>query len=120
MREEERNILRFLWFRANDLTKEVIEYRVKVHVFGNGPSPAVTIYCLRQSEADINPDVCLFVEWDFMSMMALNHWQQLRLPSVCSKEYNTMQCSLGLNWDLKKDTFTFKVTNEEKPFTLFV
>lgn len=28
-----------------------------------------------------------------------------------------MQCSLGLNWDLKSDTFTFKVSTEEKPFT---
>ena len=28
-----------------------------------------------------------------------------------------MQHSLGLNWDLKTDTFTFRVENEGKPFT---
>ncbi|MGH0125412.1 UNVERIFIED_CONTAM: hypothetical protein FKN15_068962 [Acipenser sinensis] len=28
-----------------------------------------------------------------------------------------MQRSLGLNWDLKTDTFTFRVSDDEKPFT---
>lgn len=28
-----------------------------------------------------------------------------------------MQRSLGLNWDLMSDTFTFKISDEEKPFT---
>lgn len=28
-----------------------------------------------------------------------------------------MQRSLGLNWDLMSDTFTFKLGDEEKPFT---
>lgn len=44
-----RNYLRFLWHKDNDITKEVIEYRMRVHVFGNGPSPAVAIYGLRRA-----------------------------------------------------------------------
>ena len=47
--EEHRNYLRFLWHQDNDVTKKVIEYRMKVHVFGNSPSPAVAIYGLRRA-----------------------------------------------------------------------
>nr|XP_055029189.1 uncharacterized protein LOC129418268 [Misgurnus anguillicaudatus] len=49
VREDHRNFLRFLWFKDNDVTKEIIEYRMKVHVFGNRPSPSVAIYGLRKA-----------------------------------------------------------------------
>ena len=39
VREDHRNFLRFLWHRNNDLDDDVIEYRMRVHVFGNSPSP---------------------------------------------------------------------------------
>lgn len=48
VREDHRNFLRFLWFKDNDTTKEVVEYRMRVYVFGNRPSPAVAIYGLRK------------------------------------------------------------------------
>lgn len=47
MREDHRDYLRFLWHRDNSLNKDIVEYRIKVHLFGNSPSPAVAIYCLR-------------------------------------------------------------------------
>ncbi|XP_039534522.1 uncharacterized protein LOC120483523 [Pimephales promelas] len=47
--EDHRNFLRFLWHKDNDVNKEIVEYRMKVHVFGNGPSPAVAIYGLRRA-----------------------------------------------------------------------
>ncbi|XP_014824793.1 PREDICTED: uncharacterized protein LOC106904820 [Poecilia mexicana] len=47
--EDHRNFLRFLWHKDNDVNKEVVEYRMKVHVFGNKPSPAVAIYGLRRA-----------------------------------------------------------------------
>lgn len=69
VREEDRNFLRFLWFRDNDLSKDVVDYRMTVHVFGNSPSPAVAIYGLHQSvqvsEFHIDPDVKHFVMRDF-------------------------------------------------------
>ncbi|KAL1280079.1 hypothetical protein QQF64_014679 [Cirrhinus molitorella] len=49
VREDHRNFLRFLWHKDNDVNKEIIEYRMKVHVFGNWPSPAVAIYGLRRA-----------------------------------------------------------------------
>lgn len=47
--ERHRNYLRFLWFKNNDVASEVVDYRMKVHVFGNSPSPAVAIYGLRRT-----------------------------------------------------------------------
>ncbi|KAI3374200.1 hypothetical protein L3Q82_006054 [Scortum barcoo] len=49
VREDNRDFLRFLWFKENDPNQEIVEYRMKVHVFGNSPSPAVAIYGLRRA-----------------------------------------------------------------------
>ncbi|XP_057705305.1 uncharacterized protein LOC130923571 [Corythoichthys intestinalis] len=69
VREKDRNYLRFLWFRDNDLSKDIVEYRMTVHVFGNSPSPAVAIHGLHQSvlqcEPECDPDVMQFVTRDF-------------------------------------------------------
>ena len=35
--EDNRNFLRFLWFKDNDTTKEAVEYGMNVHIFGNHP-----------------------------------------------------------------------------------
>ena len=66
VKEDHRNFLRFLWHKNNILTKEVAEYRMRVHVFGNSPSPAVAIYGLRQAaqegEEEYGSDTRRFVE----------------------------------------------------------
>ncbi|XP_056093862.1 uncharacterized protein LOC130072671 [Rhinichthys klamathensis goyatoka] len=49
VQEDHRDFLRFLWFKDNDPNKHITEYRMKVHVFGNSPSPAVAIYGLRRA-----------------------------------------------------------------------
>ncbi len=49
VKAEDRNFLRFLWYEYNDPEKSIIEYRMKIHIFGNSPSPAVAIYGLRQA-----------------------------------------------------------------------
>ena len=41
--------LRFSWHRENDFKNELVEYRMKVQVFGNRPSPAVAIYGLHRT-----------------------------------------------------------------------
>ena len=47
-----RNFLRFLWFEDNTPGKPITEYRMNVHLFGNGPSPAVATFGLRRTAAD--------------------------------------------------------------------
>ena len=49
---EHQSFLRFLWFKGNDPSKEVIEYKMTVHLFGNGPSPAIATFGLRKTADD--------------------------------------------------------------------
>ena len=49
VREDHRNYLRFVWHKDNDPNKEITDFRMKVHVFGNSPSPAIAIYGLRRT-----------------------------------------------------------------------
>ena len=52
---------------ATSPDKELIDYRMRVHVFGNSPSPAVATYGLRkcvEKELD-SSEVKMFVEHDF-------------------------------------------------------
>ncbi len=66
--DDHRNFLRFLWHKDNNVNKEV-EYRMKVHVFGNWPSPAVAIYGLRRAikegAQEHGADTVKFVERHF-------------------------------------------------------
>lgn len=69
VREDHRDFLRFLWFENNDMSKEIVEYRMKVHVFGNSPSPAVATYGLRRTARQglllYGEEAAKFVERDF-------------------------------------------------------
>lgn len=48
-REDHRDYLCFLWYKDNNLNNNITEYRMKVHIFGNSPSPSVAIYGLRRT-----------------------------------------------------------------------
>ncbi|KAI3375807.1 hypothetical protein L3Q82_004089 [Scortum barcoo] len=55
-------------YNDNDLSKDIVDYHMRVHVFGNSPSPAVAIHGLHQSvqdpELNADPDVKSFVMCD--------------------------------------------------------
>ncbi|XP_062602313.1 uncharacterized protein LOC134264026, partial [Saccostrea cucullata] len=64
--KDHQNYLRFLWYKNNYPSNELIEYRMTVHVFGNTPSPSVATYGLRQSVADHpDPDIRELVHRSF-------------------------------------------------------
>lgn len=63
--EEDRDFLRFFWYKNNDSDEELIEYRMKVHVFGNTPSPAVATYGLRKTVENEDSDVRNYVMKNF-------------------------------------------------------
>lgn len=165
--EQHRNFLRFLWFRDNDPTKDLVEYRMRVHIFGNSPSPAVATIGLRKSASSHGEDVascdeaCDFVKNNFYvddglisfsgEEAAVNLMKQtqsrlkqegnLNLPKISSNKVEVLasfpqedlvndlgemdfrsgtvkvQRSLGLSWDVKSDTFLYRVSDEEKPCT---
>ena len=45
--EQDQDYMRFFWFEGNDPNKHLVQYRAKVHIFGNVCSPAIAIYALR-------------------------------------------------------------------------
>lgn len=63
--ERQRNFLRFFWYADDDPTKQLIEYRIQVQVFGNSPSPTIATYGLRKSVEHCDSDVREFVTTDF-------------------------------------------------------
>lgn len=69
VREDCRDVLRFVWHKDNNPQNELVDYRMRVHVFGNSPSPAVATYCLRraaqQGEGKYGSDVRQFIDRDF-------------------------------------------------------
>ena len=66
VRRDHHNILRFFWFRDNNLNLDFIEYKMTVHVFGNTVlSPAVSTYGLHKSVEQTDQDICDFVNHNF-------------------------------------------------------
>jgi hypothetical protein len=55
-----------MWYEDNNLQKELFDYRMCVHVFGNSPSPAVATYGLQRTpqnaETKFGYDIRNFVE----------------------------------------------------------
>ncbi|XP_062614568.1 uncharacterized protein LOC134276324 [Saccostrea cucullata] len=163
--ERHRNFLRFFWYKDNDINNQLIEFRMRVHVFGNSPSPAVAVYCLRKAacanEDTFGPDVTDFVCLNFYvddglislptadkaidllerTQAAPKAGGNLRLHKVASNDKHVMDAfppedrakdfsdidlsvdelptlrSLGLNWELKSDSFTYRLSVGERPFS---
>ncbi|XP_068213687.1 uncharacterized protein [Palaemon carinicauda] len=69
LRKDHRNYLRFLWHKDNDIDNGLVEYRMRVHVFGNSTSPAVATLGLRKtaqaSGKDFGNRVTQFVSRNF-------------------------------------------------------
>ena len=67
--EEHRDLLRFLWWLDEHPTKEVIDYRMKVHLFGASISPGCANFGLRRAADDgeegFGTDAAAFIRKDF-------------------------------------------------------
>ena len=62
---QDRNLLRFLWWKDCDLEKDPREYRMKTHLFGATSSPACAMFALRAA-ADCHRDDAEKEAADFM------------------------------------------------------
>ena len=49
---EHRDLLRFLWWEKNDLSKDLVDYRMTVHLFGATSSPSCANFALKQTAND--------------------------------------------------------------------
>ncbi|XP_063446815.1 uncharacterized protein LOC134726347 [Mytilus trossulus] len=159
--EKHRDFLRFIWHEDNNLDKQLVDFRMTVHVFGNSPSPAVVTYGLRKCSNLTEPDVRDFIQRHFYvddGLISLDSSQDMidlltRTQKTLLKEGNIrlhkfasnsdevmsalphedltqdlksidfdadsvpLQRSLGLYWDLATDCFTYRISEESKPFT---
>lgn len=48
VKKEHRDFLQFLWYKDNTIGNRPTEFRMKVHVFGNSPSPAIATLGLKK------------------------------------------------------------------------
>lgn len=64
-----RDYLRFFWYANNNANAPIVEYRMKVQVFGNCSSPAIATYALRRTaelgEEEFGSDCREFVHRNF-------------------------------------------------------
>ena len=69
VRPEDRNFLRFFWFKDHDISKPVSTFRMTVHIFGAVSSPSVATFGLRyladKHRKDFGDSVSDFVCRDF-------------------------------------------------------
>ena len=67
--EDHRDLLRFLWWEDGDPSKPVIEYRMKVHLFGASSSPGCANFGLKKAaddrEEEFGNDAASFIRRDF-------------------------------------------------------
>ena len=136
--EDHRDFLRFFWYKDNSPDQEVIEYRMKVHLFGNTSSPAIATCGLRKTALDGDSEEAIDLLRRTKAMLAAAN---LRLHKIASNDPKVTQAfaaedqasdlgdlhlhrdavpvqrSLVVFWDLQTDNFTFRVTDEVKPFT---
>lgn len=59
----------FLWFLDKNFNNDVVDFHIKVQVFGNSPSPAVAIFGFRKAACDVEnkfgSDVWQFMKKEF-------------------------------------------------------
>lgn len=90
--EEDRDLLRFLWWPRGDFSKELEEYRMTVHLFGAVSSPSCANFAMRRNAEDhrheFSPDVVSTVLKNFYvddclkslpsATVAIKHVEELR------------------------------------------
>ena len=166
---EQRNYLRFYWFNDNDSTQKLVQYRARVHVFGNTSSPAVAISGMRKvadwmlsddtsSNNILVKETSRFIRESFYVDDALYSSPtqncaievlssvkgelakyKLRLHKIVSSHKNVISAfpkselgdvnesldlcepaihrTLGVAWNVKSDSFTFKIDLQPRPYT---
>ncbi|XP_070541636.1 uncharacterized protein [Ptychodera flava] len=90
----DRDLLRFLWWEDGDLDKDLVEYRMTVHLFGAASSPGCANFGLQRAaddgEREFGEEAARFIREDFYVDDGLKS-----LPSV-SKAINLINDSTAI------------------------
>jgi len=115
--EQDRDLLRFLWWKDGDLTKEPAEFRMTVHLFGATSSPACANYALKMSandnEKDLGSEAANFIRRDFYVDDGLTSVQSVQDAVTLIKNTKEM-CRRG-GFKLHKFTSSHKEVIEAIP-----
>ena len=69
VKPEDRNYLRFLWWKDGNLDGSIVEYRMTTHLFGATSSPGCAMYALRaaadEHEAEEGEEAAAFIKDNF-------------------------------------------------------
>ena len=87
--EDDTDLLRFLWWPAGDLSQNIAEYKMVVHLFGATSSPSCANYALRRTAEEnrikSSPEAVDTVLKNFYVDDCLNQLQVKRKQSNCAK-----------------------------------
>ena len=68
--EEDRNYLRFYWWENGDTTRNSVQYRMTVHLFGAASSPGCSNFGLKEAatdnESEFGSDAANFIRNNFV------------------------------------------------------
>ena len=115
--EQDRDLLRFLWWKDGDLTKEPAEYRMTVHLFGATSSPACANYALKmaanENEKDLGSEAANFIRRDFYVDDGLTSVESI--PDAVTLIRNTREMCRRGGFKLHKFTSSHKEVIEAIP-----
>ena len=111
--ENQRDYLRFFWHKDNDPQQELIEYRMKVHVFGNCCSPAIATHGLRQCVKDAEAPVKRYVEENFYVDDGLDSFD------LTEDAISVLQKTKEVLWNTEKHKLHKIVSNDVKVMSAF-
>ena len=56
----QRSLLRFLWWKDGDFSKEILEYQMCTHIFGGASSPSCSNYALKKQQLTIDTSLVIW------------------------------------------------------------
>ena len=114
---QDRKYLKFLWWPSGNTNLPPAKYRMKMHVFGAGSSPACATYALQQTAKDND----LFFRQNVIATVLENFYMDDCLKSVYSAE-KAIRMSDKLSQLLKKGGFNLTkwLSNNDRVISNFV
>ena len=161
---EDRDLLRFIWWKDGNIDEEIEEYRMTVYPFGTVSSPSCANFALKRAASDHKQefdkrtvetvkrdfyvDDCLtsaptvetaiklvhelrdlldkggfcLNKWisssrEVMGSIPKSEWSKEALDLDLASDELPTERALGLQWNVEKDSLTFKVQRRDKPCT---
>ena len=140
VKEEHKTFLRFLWWPNGDLSQDLTEFQMNVHLFGAISSPSCSNYALRRTADEFKKeegteaanvlkknfyvDDCLRSEkTEELAVERINSVTRMcaqggfHLTKFTSNDHLPIERALGVQWFVESDELGFKIVLKDKPLT---